>query len=146
AWDNGANDGFDIASSPQAMGYYTTEDLPFYYGLAGTFPVCDRYFSSVLAQTFPNRRFLIAGTALGQVDDPSPSLSDRPPNGTIFDRLDDHGISWKNYFVDLPTTGLFPHQLTRDLGKVLPVADFLLDASLGTLPAVSLVDPQSSVA
>jgi phospholipase C len=73
-------------------------------------------------------------------------LSDRPPNGTIFDRLDDHGISWKNYFVDLPTTGLFTHQITRDLGKVLPVADFLLDASLGTLPAVSLVDPQSSVA
>jgi phospholipase C len=53
AWDNGANDGFVIASSPQAMAYYTTEDLPFYYGLAGTFPVCDRYFSSVLAQTFP---------------------------------------------------------------------------------------------
>ncbi|HMC08976.1 MAG TPA: alkaline phosphatase family protein, partial [Actinomycetota bacterium] len=146
AWDNGANDGFVIASSPQAIAYYRAEDLPFYYGLAGTFPVCDRYFSSVLAQTYPNRRFLMAGTALGQVGDPAPSLTDAPPNGTIFDRLDDHGISWKNYFVDLPTTALFPYQLTKSPGKVLPVAAFLLDASLGTLPAVSLVDPQSSVA
>ena len=51
------------------MGYWTEEDLPFYYGLARTFPLADRWFSSCLGPTFPNRRFMIAGTAHGLIDD-----------------------------------------------------------------------------
>ena len=31
-------------SGPVAMGYWTEADLPFYYGLARTFPLCDRWF------------------------------------------------------------------------------------------------------
>src|SRR5437588_1549535 len=132
AYDGGRNDGFVVASSTQAMSYFTDADLPYYDALARAFPVCDRFFSSVMAKTYPNRRFLMAGTALGQVDDVAPALSDPPPpNGTIFDRLEAHGISWKNYFVDLPTTGLFPYQLTKFLGRILPVADFFVDAALG---------------
>jgi phospholipase C len=100
-----------------------------------------------MAKTYPNRRFLMAGTALGIVDNPTPSPNDPPPpNGTIFDRLEAHGISWKNYFVDLPTTGLFPYQLTKYLGRILPVADFFVDAALGTLPGFSLIDPEATQA
>src|SRR6202044_2126642 len=80
-----------------AMGYWTESDLPFYYGLARTFPVADRWFSSCLGPTFPNRRFLIAGTAHGLIDDSSYDLLDYPPAGTIFDLLTTHGISWANY-------------------------------------------------
>jgi phospholipase C len=80
-----------------AMGYWTESDLPFYYGLARTFPVADRWFSSCLGPTFPNRRFLVAGTAHGLIDDSSYDLLDYPPAGTIFDMLTEHGISWANY-------------------------------------------------
>ena len=64
-------------------------------GSASTFPLCDRYFCSVLAQTYPNRRFLLAGTASGIVTHErlEPRQVPRPPNGTIFDRLHAHGIS-----------------------------------------------------
>jgi phospholipase C len=79
------------------MGYWSEDDLPFYYGLARTFPVADHWFSSCLGPTFPNRRFLIAGTAHGLIDDASYDLLDRPPAGTIFDLLSRHGISWANY-------------------------------------------------
>ncbi len=79
------------------MGYWTDGDLPFYYGLARTFPVADHWFSSCLGPTFPNRRFLIAGTAYGLIDDSPYNLLDYPPAGTIFDTLTDHGISWVNY-------------------------------------------------
>ena len=58
------------------MGYWTEDDLPFYYGLARTFPLADRWFSSCLGPTFPNRRFLIAGTAHGLIDDASYDLLD----------------------------------------------------------------------
>jgi phospholipase C len=85
------------AAAATAMGYWTESDLPFYYGLARTFPVADRWFSSCLGPTFPNRRFLIAGTAHGLIDDSPYDLLDYPPAGTIFDMLTEHGISWANY-------------------------------------------------
>jgi phospholipase C len=109
-WNDGKMDGFATSAQeiePGAdpsvgMGYWTEEDLPFYYGLARTFPLADRWFSSCLGPTFPNRRFLIAGTANGLVDDLPFHLLDHPPAGTIFDTLTRHGISWANYH---PTGG-----------------------------------------
>ncbi|HWG64670.1 MAG TPA: alkaline phosphatase family protein [Streptosporangiaceae bacterium] len=104
-FDDGNNDGF-VASTQDllpggdtslGMGYWTEEDLPFYYGLARTFPLADHWFSSCLGPTFPNRRFLIAGTANGLIDDLPFDLIDYPPAGTVFDMLTRHGISWGNY-------------------------------------------------
>src|SRR5262249_3583033 len=93
------NDGFVLASGPGAMGYWDEDDMPFSCGMARTFPVCDRFFSSCLAQTYPNRKFLMCGTAVGQVStDISQVGKAPPPNGTIFERLNLHGISWRNYF------------------------------------------------
>jgi phospholipase C len=80
-----------------AMGYWTEDDIPFYYGLARTFPLADHWFSSCLGPTFPNRRFLIAATANGLIDDLPFDLLDYPAAGTIFDLLTRHGISWVNY-------------------------------------------------
>jgi phospholipase C len=80
-----------------AMGYWTEDDIPFYYGLARTFPLADHWFSSCLGPTFPNRRFLIAGTANGLIDDLPFDLIDYPATGTIFDLLTRAGISWVNY-------------------------------------------------
>jgi phospholipase C len=129
-WDEGKLDGFVTSSEvivPAAgdvdparcqgagaaigMGYWTEDDLPFYYGLARTFPVADRWFSSCLGPTFPNRRFLIAGTAHGLIDDAPSDLLDYPPNGTIFDQLDAHGISWANYHAAAADQSRLRHQL-----------------------------------
>ncbi len=111
-WGEGKCDGFvtsaqtvraqcaedtDAASTEMGMGYWTEGDLPFYYGLARTFPLADHWFSSCLGPTFPNRRFLIAGTAHGLIDDSPYDLLDYPPAGTIFDLLTEHGIPWANY-------------------------------------------------
>jgi phospholipase C len=113
-WGQGKCDGFvtssetvlsdaDAATEAAAgtavtgMGYWSENDLPFYYGLARTFPLADHWFSSCLGPTFPNRRFLIAGTAHGLIDDSPYDLLDYPPAGTVFDMLTRHGISWANY-------------------------------------------------
>ncbi len=104
-WADGQMNGFVTATQtvdPGAdetvgMSYWTEDDLPFYYGLARTFPLADRWFSSCLGPTFPNRRFLIAGTANGLVDDLPLHLLDYPAAGTILDSLSRHGISWINY-------------------------------------------------
>jgi phospholipase C len=104
-YGNGTNDGFALSTTecvPGAdpsvpMGYWTEADLPFYYGLARTFPLCDRWFCSCLGPTFPNRRFLIAGTAHGLIDDLPWDIVDYPEAGTIFDTLSSNDISWTNY-------------------------------------------------
>ena len=106
-WNEGALDGFprsvevtkpeSASESDYTLGYWTEGELPFYHSLANTFPLATRWFSSCLGPTFPNRRFLIAGTAHGLIDDRMSSCYDEPPAGTIFDLLTAHGISWANY-------------------------------------------------
>ncbi|HMD46905.1 MAG TPA: alkaline phosphatase family protein, partial [Acidimicrobiales bacterium] len=143
SWDHGTNLGFVKACGPASMGYWTGEDLPFYYSMARQFPIGDRYFCSVMAQTYPNRRFLIGGTALGNVATNGTGVTGEPPNGTIFDLLDAHGISWKNYYPDVPSCALFlpVFQRNQNNGKVVHVDQFFTDAAAGTLPSFSLVDP-----
>jgi len=146
-WDGGRMDGF-ARTNRGSMTYWTGDDIPFLWSLASNFTVCDRYFSSVMAQTYPNRRFLMAGSAFGQVGDPFPSPGDKPPRpagtpSTIFDLFNRYDISWKDYFADLPTVGLFPYVLEQNPGNVVPVASFFADCAAGTLPQFSLVDPES---
>ncbi|HSZ39342.1 MAG TPA: alkaline phosphatase family protein [Trebonia sp.] len=188
-YGTGDNDGFaaSVAATVPGgdpgtpMGYWTAADLPFYYGLARTFPVADRWFCSCLGPTFPNRRFLIAGTAHGLIHDLPWDLVDYPEAGTVFDLLSRNDISWVNYHnVNqasvvlkrlLGTPGLVVLRRLASVGRWLPgVADsvrgnksftadlyplglarcmrhlrhtqqFFTDAAAGSLPAVSIVDP-----
>jgi phospholipase C len=189
-WNDGACDGF-VRSIEQTlpgrdatvpMTYWDQHDLPFYYGLANTFPLATRWFSSCLGPTFPNRRFMIAGTAHGLIDDLPFGMVDYPAAGTIFDLLSAHGISWANYhhvtalrinwrrlshawglnFLRvlgallvsvLPqlkpvmeskmqtTADLYPLGMLRSINHLRSIDQFWQDARAGTLPAVTIVDP-----
>src|SRR5205085_3229604 len=50
-------DGRRGQNSNPSMGFYTDLDLPFYYELAETYALDDRYFSSVAGPGFPNRAY-----------------------------------------------------------------------------------------
>jgi phospholipase C len=142
SWDGGRNDGFVKASTAVAMGYWDETDIPFYYGLTRAFPLSDRWFGSVLAQTYPNRRFLMAGTAAGIVSTSTAALTaPPPPNGTIFDRFHAHGISWRNYYTDAPSAAIIIKTLSDYPSNFSKIDQFYTDAAAGTLPSFSLVDP-----
>jgi phospholipase C len=145
SWDDGAMDGFVRAAGGGigSMGYWDGTDLPFYYGLASTFPLCDRWFCSVLAQTFPNRRYLQAATSVGIVSTSVSEVLATPdaPNGVIWDRLNDHGITWNDYAFDLADIDLFPNFAAANGSHVKTYTDFLIDCANGTLPAVSIISP-----
>ena len=126
----------------QTISFYDQEDLPFYCGLAQNFAISDRQFASVLGPTFPNRSYLMAATSFGHLttnDSIPPVVGYQPITGTIFDQLNKHGISWADYWEDVPQDSSFrPFDTTHNL----PLATFLLAASgVGTLPEVSFVDP-----
>jgi phospholipase C len=162
AFNNGANDGFvrtpiSPATSqivgPVAMGYWSADDLPLTYALASTFPIGDRWFSSCLAQTDPQRRYLIAATSSGMTDDIGTSPGNIVPNatlgapasGTIFNRLSDAGISWADYNASFPTGAtmeLYPdNDAAYSETNAKPISQFFSDAKAGTLPQFSLLDP-----
>jgi phospholipase C len=142
--DRGRMDGFVTSNqSSQPMGYYPPAVVPFAYSLARNFTVANRWFCSAPCQTYPNRRFLMAGTAYGDITTDTSTISGAPPpNGTIFDRLHAYGVSWRNYFTDLPQTAIIPSIVEKYPTNVVPIASFFTDCALGTLPSVSFVDPE----
>ncbi len=143
AWDNGRNDGFVRASGPVAMEYWDRSDLPFTYALARHFPIGQRYFSSVPAQTYPNRRFLFCGTSSGLVGDNLAQAAHLPAaNGSIFDRLDRHRISWGSYYQEVPSQLIVPGFFGPKRARRLKRFDhFYSDAAAGRLPHVTFLEP-----
>ena len=141
-------DGFTAAnqvpadpSGSRTMGYYDSHDLPFYYGLYSTFAIGDHQFASTLTQTFPNRFYLLAGTSFGHIrnDVPTNPVTDFSQR-TIFNLLDENGISWKIYHSGLPFAALFAY-VHNHPPNVVPVSQYYADAAAGTLPQVSFIDP-----
>jgi phospholipase C len=145
--DGGAMDGFVKAAkgADEPMGYYTPEVLPFAYSLAETYTLANRWFCSLPGPTYPNRRFLLAGTAFGGTETDKDAIvaafKKPPPNGTIFDRLSHQKLSWRNYFTDIPMSLVTPRAPLEHLDKLRLRHEFLEDCKTGDLPAVSFVDP-----
>lgn len=142
-YNGGRNDGFVVnAHSPTPMSYLTPEQLPVTYALASHFPVSDRYFSSVLGQTLPNRRYYFSATSSGQVNDDAASLLVPAANGTIFDRLDAGRVSWRVYYGNNPSPFYFPNfrNNPRQMARCVGNQKFFADAAAGRLPSVSVVE------
>lgn len=95
----------EYAKMPLTLGYYNREDLPFYYGLADAFTVCDHHFCSCLTGTTPNRLYYWTGTIRDQQNGDSPANVDNsfvdydsPASWKTFpERLEENGVSWKIY-------------------------------------------------
>jgi phospholipase C len=136
--------GVEDPTEDQTMNFYTESEIPFYYDLAQKFAIDDRYFSSVLGPTFPNRAFLMAATSFGHLttsDIAPPTGGYQPVNGTIFDLLDKNNITWTDYFQDAPQATSF-----HTSAHFLPLQLFLTQAAAGTLPQVSFIDPNFGLA
>jgi phospholipase C len=141
-YNNGLMNGYMQTVSSEGdlypLGYYTGADLPFYKGVADNYTVCDRYFTGILSQTFPNRMYMHSG----QTDRNNNTLpyAEQAPSTlpTIWDLLKAKGVSRRYYWHDLPFLGLWGP-------KYMPISpkfeQFLTDAAAGQLPSVSFIDP-----
>jgi phospholipase C len=140
--DKGAMDGFP-PTDLEAMGYFDNTDLPFLYSLANTFCVGNRAYCSATAQTYPNHRYMLSGTSQGYIATSDASLEGPgPANGTLQDMMTKYGVSWKDYFVDLPGCAIIPQNVENHPTNFAPNSEFLADLQAGTLPSVSYVDPE----
>ncbi len=135
-YNGGACDGWLLAGDNDefAVGYYTAADLPFYARVVRRGVTLDRYFSAIMAETFPNRIYQHAA----QTDRLSNTL-DISTLPTIWDRLADAGVSARYYYSDLPFLALWG---PKYLPISRPLSDFMEDAIGGNLPSVSFVEPR----
>ena len=98
---NGLMDGFVATLNSRhqdgtlAMGHYGESELAYYWNLADEYVLFDRYFTSAHNGSIMNRMYWVSGSpGTGENRIPSTGFEDIP---TIFDALQERGISWKFY-------------------------------------------------
>jgi phospholipase C len=153
-YDGGRMDGFFRSSGEAATGYYTADELPFYYSLldAPDAALCANYFCSLLGPSSPNRFYLMSGTSGGITTNGFCcfGIFDSGQWPIILDLLDEAGVTWKIYNrggfddvldSDVENVVLFWSRWARDPRTLCTHDDYLRDCAAGTLPAVSWLIP-----
>ncbi|KAA8544625.1 hypothetical protein F0562_022637 [Nyssa sinensis] len=132
----------DPAMPQSVMNGFNPDTVAVYKALVSEFAVCDRWFASVPSSTQPNRLFVHSGTSHGATSNIPALLAKGYPQRTIFENLDDAGISFGIYFQNIPAT-LFYRNLRKlkYLSKFRPYGLFFKsDASKGKLPGYVVVE------
>ncbi|HUQ08605.1 MAG TPA: alkaline phosphatase family protein [Kofleriaceae bacterium] len=144
----GANSGFITeqearygAGNIQVMQYQTRDLAPVSWALADGFATCDRYFSSVMGPTWPNRMYWFSGSSNGLMSNDFPTGGWTWPS--IHHRLDEAGVEWKYYYFDIPVLALV--DTIDPAGRLAYHEDFFRDAMSGNLAPVTYIDPGFSL-
>jgi phospholipase C len=93
----------DYRHIPFTMGYYTRQDIPFYYAMADAFTVFDQHFCAALTGTTTNRSYFWSGKTHGKDGEKAKVRNgeltyDREGDWATFpERLEKLGISWRVY-------------------------------------------------
>jgi phospholipase C len=147
-----------------AMGYYDDRDLPYYWNLADEYVLFDQLFSSDHGGSFANHMFWVSGQQGGS----SVTTDGYDDILTIFDRLEEAGISWKfyvqnydpsiNYRTSEQISGNRASQviwvpvlnMARFLddpelsSHIVDLSEYFTDLENGTLPAVAYIAPSGA--
>uniref|UniRef100_A0A803LXB9 Uncharacterized protein n=2 Tax=Chenopodium quinoa TaxID=63459 RepID=A0A803LXB9_CHEQI len=124
------------------MSGFKPELVPVYTELANEFAVLDRWFASVPASTQPNRFYVHSATSHGASSNVRKDLIHGFPQKTIFDSLDENGLSFGIYYQNIPATMFF-----KSLRKIKHITKFhsynlkfKLHAKFGRLPNYVVIE------
>ena len=110
----------------RTLGYYNQSDLPYYYDLATFFATSDAWHSPILANTVPNRMYLMAATSFGHQYPDSDSNHPRYSAPTIFRAMNTANVSWIYYYKDGIFVQNFADYADPNIGpKTYPVSDLM---------------------
>ena len=150
-WNRGRNDRFvtgneELDGSDEfAIGYYLKDDLPFIPHAADAFTLYDRWFTSLMASTWPNRHYQWSAQSGGIKNNGNVGEAIAQSSGeglytweTIDSRAAANGVSFRYYYSDLPFGGVYGRDTVLNSA---PVQQFYDEAAAGTLPNICFVDP-----
>lgn len=98
--------------SSTVMSGFRPEIVSSFTSLAMEFAVCDRWFASVPTSTQPNRFYVHSATSHGEMSNVKRDLVMGFPQKTIFDSVDESGLTFGIYYQNIPAT-LFFQNLRR---------------------------------
>jgi phospholipase C len=166
-YNEGKMDGFVYALNQRnqngalTMGYYDDRDIPYYWNLADEYVLFDRFFSSDHGGSFANHMFWAAAQYGGS----RASEEGYPDLVTIFDRLQERGISWKFYVqnydpqINYRTLSQYSGNRASQIiwvpllniprflddpklaSHIVDLSEYYKDLENGTLPAVAYIAP-----
>ena len=147
--NGGACDGWmdpETGNDELALSTYDAADIPVWARLVRDYQAYDRWFCSLLAPTQPNRYYLHSAQSGGLKNNAlPPELVGEHPEWiagwdwpTLWTLCEAYGVSAKYYFSNLPQLAFWG---ARHLAHARPIAEYYLDAALGTLPQVAIIDP-----
>jgi phospholipase C len=171
---SGRMDGFVSAyrheglNGENAMGYYNDQDLPYYWNVADRYVLYDRFFTSAAGGSVWNHMYWVTGSPGNPKADviPEGGFDDLP---TIFDRLEEAGVSWRFYVQNYDPT--INHRTADDPSKgdkvsqviwcppllydrfidnpelsshIVDLEEYFKDLRKGSLPAVSYIVPSGA--
>ncbi len=90
----------------RAMGFFDSNDVNYYYFMASNFAMSDALYSPAPARTAPNRLYIHGATSQGFAKEPGApcggagELPCQLTSKTIWQLLDQKGVSWKIYVTD----------------------------------------------
>jgi phospholipase C len=131
----------------QIMSCFQPDQMPVLAALAKGFACFDHWFCEVPSQTFPNRSFFHAATSSGFViNRPVENFPLHNDAETIFERLENAGLSWRVYFDPTQCVSITGMLHASRLSPYFPthfaaIDDFYRDAAEGTLPAYAFIEP-----
>ena len=138
--NSGACDGFlrypldRAAADTFPIGFYKESAVSVLGALARNYTTCDRYFASILAETYPNRFY----QHCARTDrDHNMDITQTTMSPTIWDRLADATLSATYYFSEAPFLALWGLKYASIMKTS---THFFEDALAGTLPNVSFID------
>ena len=149
---SGANGGFvanfakthsNSADPGVVMGYYNKQDLPTYDFLARNYCVCDKWFSPVPGETWPNRLYAMTGRCDGSLDNKTIPGYSIP---SFVRHLDGAGVSWDWFGIAFTNTLHLTdpdYRSSANFKRLDP--DFYQAAMNGNLPSVSWIDPDFGI-
>jgi len=151
-----------------AMGYYDGRDLPYYWNLVSEYVLFDRFFSSAHGGSVWNHMYWIAAVPGNETKNAIPAEGFPNDIVTIFDRLEEAGVTWKFYIQNYDPS--ITYRTRTDVagpraaqvvwcpllaipryvddpklfGHIAPLDEYFTDLQNGTLPEVAYIVPSGA--
>jgi phospholipase C len=148
------NTGNNVEAAATGLISYTPADIPIITTLAKEFAVSDRWFSSVVGPTQPNRAYIHSATSHGEVTNHFGKMTGGYPQKTIYQKMVEAGKDFKVYFHDAPSALLYrwlrrPDIIAKHVRPYKPflggkgiLSGFVKDCKEGNLPELTFLEPR----
>jgi phospholipase C len=133
-------------NAAEVMNYISTSLIPVYNNLSQSFVLFDQWFADVPGPTDPNRAYITSGTSHGHGKNDNSFNVFGLPQRSIFQQLSENNVTWINYFNSSFNPDAEFYNWTKVENKsatnVKSISQFFSDASAGTLPQFSYINPE----